>query len=192
MQLRDILAALDAAAADPKISSLVVVLDEMRPTGFATLREIAAAIDRFKASGKKVVAWGSSYDQRQYYIAAHADEVYLHPLGMVYIAGFGSLPQLLQGRARQARRHRQRDARRHLQERGRAVHRQRAVAARRSRPTALLYGGLWKTYIDARREGAQARRRRDHARASTRRRSASPRPAATPPSSRSPRSWSTA
>ena len=89
--LRDILAALDAAAGDPKITSLVIVLDQMQPTGFATLREIAAAVDRFKASGKKVVAWGSQYDQRQYYIAAHADEVYLHPLGMVYLSGFGSL-----------------------------------------------------------------------------------------------------
>ena len=49
-------------------------------------------------------------------------------MGMVYIDGFGALPQLLQGRARQARRHRQRDARRHLQELGRAVHRQRPVA----------------------------------------------------------------
>ncbi|MDQ6639696.1 MAG: S49 family peptidase, partial [Pseudomonadota bacterium] len=91
VQLRDVLSALDAAAEDPKISSLVVVLDEMRPTGFSTLREIAAAIDRFKASGKKVVAWGSGYDQHQYYIAAHANEVYLHPLGTVYIAGFGSV-----------------------------------------------------------------------------------------------------
>src|SRR4029078_1928872 len=91
VQLRDILNAVDAAAEDPKISSLVVVLDDMRPTGFATLREIAAAIRRFKAIGKKVVAWGAGYDQRQYYVAAHADEVYLHPLGMVYIAGFRSL-----------------------------------------------------------------------------------------------------
>ena len=91
VQLRDVLAALDAAAADPRITSLVVVLDELRPTGFATMREVAAAVERFRASGKRVVAWGSSYDQRQYYVAAHADEVYLHPLGMVYIAGFGSV-----------------------------------------------------------------------------------------------------
>ena len=41
--------------------------------------------------GKKVVAWGSSYDQRQYYIAAHADEVYLHPLGAVNVTGFGGV-----------------------------------------------------------------------------------------------------
>ena len=136
VQLRDILNALDAAAKDPKIRASSLVLDDMtadRPRDAARDRR---AIDRFKASGKKVVAWGSGYDQRQYYVAAHADEVYLHPLGMVHIAGFGSLPQLLQGRARQARRHRQPGARRHLQERGRAVHRQRAVAARRAKPTS--------------------------------------------------------
>jgi protease-4 len=91
IQLRDIIAVLDAAAADPKISSLVLVLDDLQPTGFATLREVAAAIDRFKASGKKVIAWGSSYEQRQYYVAAHADEVYLHPFGTVTLTGFGSL-----------------------------------------------------------------------------------------------------
>jgi protease-4 len=91
IQLRDIVAVLDTAAVDPKISSLVIILDEMQPTGFSTLREIASAVDRFHASGKKVVAWGSNYDQRQYYVAAHADEVYLHPLGSVVIDGFGSL-----------------------------------------------------------------------------------------------------
>ncbi len=146
--LRDVLAALDAAAADPKISSLVVVLDEMRPTGFSTLREIAAGVDRFKASGKKVVAWGSSYDQRQYYIAAHANEVYLHPLGMVYLSGFGSL------------RNYYKDA---LDKLGVTVNVMRVgtfksavepFIANEPSPAALeadslLYGGLWKTYVDA-------------------------------------------
>ena len=148
VQLRDILNALDAAAEDPKISSLVVVLDEMRPTGFSTLREIAAAIDRFKASGKKVVAWGSGYDQRQYYVAAHADEVYLHPLGMVYISGFGSL------------RNYYKDA---LDKLGVTVNVVRVgtfksavepFIANEPSPAALeadklLFGGLWKTYVDA-------------------------------------------
>ena len=91
IQLRDVVSAIDTAAADSKISSLVVVLDDLQPTGFTTLREIAAAIDHFRASGKKVYAWGSSYDQRQYYIATHADEVYLHPLGAVEINGFGGV-----------------------------------------------------------------------------------------------------
>ncbi len=91
MQLRDIVSVLDTAAADAKITSLVLILDDLQPTGFATLREISAAVDRFRASGKKVVAWGSSFDQRQYYVAAHADEVYLHPQGGIVIDGFGSL-----------------------------------------------------------------------------------------------------
>ena len=91
IQLRDLIAVLDAAAADAKITSLLVIVDDLQPTGFATLREVASAIDRFRASGKKVVAWGSGFDQRQYYVAAHADEVYLHPQGGVLIDGFGRL-----------------------------------------------------------------------------------------------------
>ena len=91
MQLRDVLAVLDTAAKDDKIISAVLILDDMEATGLASLHEIGGAVDRFKARGKKVVAWGSSYDQRQYYIAAHADEVYLHPLGAVNITGFGGV-----------------------------------------------------------------------------------------------------
>ena len=91
IQLRDVIAVLDTAATDSDISSVLLVLDQFQGTGFATLREISAAVDRFKASGKKVVAWGSNYDQLQYYIAVHADEVYLHPFGEVLLKGFGSL-----------------------------------------------------------------------------------------------------
>ena len=91
MQLRDVLAVLDTAAKDDKIVSAVLILDDLEGTGLASLHEIGAAIDRFKARGKKVVAWGSSYDQRQYYIAAHADEVYLHPMGAVNVTGFGGV-----------------------------------------------------------------------------------------------------
>lgn len=90
-RLRDVLAVLDAAAADPRIGRVVLVQDEFRGGGLAALREVAAAIERVKASGKAVVAWGSGYDQRQYYLAAHASEVLLHPLGAVYLDGFGRL-----------------------------------------------------------------------------------------------------
>ncbi len=88
-QLRDVLAALDAAAQDPKISRVVLLLDDMEGAGLATLREIAAAVSRFRTSGKPVVAWGSVFDQRRYYIAAHADEVLMHPFGRVLLLGFG-------------------------------------------------------------------------------------------------------
>ena len=88
-QLRDILQVLDAAGKDPKISSAVLLLDDMDSAGLPMLREVAAALERFKSTGKKVVAWGSSYDQKQYFLAAHANEVYLHPMGTVMLNGFG-------------------------------------------------------------------------------------------------------
>jgi len=89
VQLRDILQVLDAAAGDPKIGGIVLLTDDFDGAGIAMMRDVADAIDRFKATGKRVVAWGSSYTQRQYFIASHANEVLLHPMGTVELEGFG-------------------------------------------------------------------------------------------------------
>jgi protease-4 len=89
IQLRDVLTVLDAAAKDGNIDSVVLLLDEMNGGGLASLREIGAAVERVKAAGKTVVAWGGAYDQKRYLVASHANEVYLHPMGMVMIEGFG-------------------------------------------------------------------------------------------------------
>ncbi len=89
IQLRDLLTVLDAAAKDEKIGSVVLMLDELDGGGLAMLREVGAAIDRVKAAGKRVVAWGGMYDQKRYLLASHANEVYVHPMGMVLIEGFG-------------------------------------------------------------------------------------------------------
>ena len=88
-QLRDILAVLDGAARDPQITRVVLVLDEMGSAGLATMREIGAALERVRAAGKPVLAWAESYTQSQYFLAAHADEVFLHPSGNVLIRGIG-------------------------------------------------------------------------------------------------------
>jgi protease-4 len=88
-QLRDVLAALDAAATDPRIGRVLILLDDMGSAGLATLREIATAVGRVRAGGKQVIAWGSALDQRRYYLAAHADQVLLHPFGRVVLQGFG-------------------------------------------------------------------------------------------------------
>jgi protease IV len=89
LQLRDVLAVLGAAAKDDKISHALLLLDNFGGAGLPTLREVAAALDRFKASGKTVIAWGSDFDQRQYYLAARANEVWLHPMGGVAVEGYG-------------------------------------------------------------------------------------------------------
>jgi protease-4 len=89
VQLRDVLQVLDAAAKDPKITHALLVLDDFKGAGPASLREVAAALQRFRASGKPLVAWGAGYDQRQYYLAAQAGEVLLHPMGTVTVEGYG-------------------------------------------------------------------------------------------------------
>jgi protease IV len=89
VQLRDLLTVLDAAARDPDINGVLLQLDQLDFGGLASLHEFAAAVDRVKAAGKPVVAWGAGYDQKRYLVAAHASEVYVHPMGTVMIEGFG-------------------------------------------------------------------------------------------------------
>ncbi len=89
VQLRDVLDVLDAAAQDAQITQVLLLLDDFEGAGLASLREVSVALQRFKASGKPVVAWGSRYDQRQYHVASAAGEVLLHPMGMVQLEGFG-------------------------------------------------------------------------------------------------------
>jgi protease-4 len=88
--LRDVVDAIDAARDDDRISSLYLDLASLGGGGTAKLKEVAAAIDRFRASGKPVIAFGEYFDQPQYYLAAHADEIYLDPQGVAYIDGFAN------------------------------------------------------------------------------------------------------
>ncbi len=89
VQLRDVVTVLDAAAKDPKITSVVLLLEELDGAGMAMVNEVGLALERVKAAGKPVIAWSGNYNQRQFRIASHANEVYLHPMGTVLIEGFG-------------------------------------------------------------------------------------------------------
>ncbi len=80
--------ALRAAKKDARIKAVVLDLNSMSGGGQPTLAEFAAAIDDFRSSGKKVVAHADAMLQDQYYVAAHADEVYIDPLGLIVIDGY--------------------------------------------------------------------------------------------------------
>ncbi len=90
VQLRDILRVVDAAAKDARIERIVLLPDDIDGAGLSTLREIGAALDRFKAAGKEVVALSGGMDQSQYYLAAHANRILLDPEGAVLLEGFAS------------------------------------------------------------------------------------------------------
>jgi len=91
-QLRDILSAIDAAARDTRIARIVLEPDDIESAGLSTSREIGAALDRFKATGKPVIAVSNGMTQGQYYLAAHASRILLHPASLegVMLTGFGA------------------------------------------------------------------------------------------------------
>ena len=86
--LKDVLDAIQSAKGDSRIKLIVLEVDKLAPSGLSKLQEIAAALRDFRAGGKRVVASADSLDQTQYYLAAQAGEVYLDPLGLVYVDGF--------------------------------------------------------------------------------------------------------
>jgi protease-4 len=86
--LWDLIDVLRAAKKDARIKAVVLDLNYMTGGGQPTLAELAAAIVDFRSSGKKVVARADAMLQEQYYVAAHADEIYIDPFGIVGIDGY--------------------------------------------------------------------------------------------------------
>ncbi|TRX56852.1 signal peptide peptidase SppA [Thalassomonas sp. M1454] len=87
--LADIKEVLATAKDDKRISTLVIYPQNLRRAGLTHLQEIAASINEFKESGKEVIAYGDYFTQDQYYLAAHADKVWLNPEGAVILEGYG-------------------------------------------------------------------------------------------------------
>ena len=88
--VRDIVQSLDHAQYDERITHVLLDTNYMAGGGIAKLEEISSALQRFKQSGKPVIAIGDSFSQSQYFLAAHADEIIMNPLGNVMLTGFGS------------------------------------------------------------------------------------------------------
>jgi protease-4 len=87
--LQDMIDAIVLAKDDERITSMVMELDYLAHAGISKMQELAAALAQFRASGKKIVAVGDHFSQDQYWLAAQADEVYMHPMGAVFIQGYG-------------------------------------------------------------------------------------------------------
>jgi len=86
-RMHDLVRVIHAARDDKRIRMLQLDLKDMDRSSLTKLKTLRRAIDNFKTSGKKVVAAADSYTQSQYYLAASADTVYLHPMGMVLLTG---------------------------------------------------------------------------------------------------------
>ena len=89
VQLRDLVRAIEGAKSDKQVERVLLRVDGMQFGGYAALREVADALAGLRKSGKQVVAFGETFDQAQYLLAAQADEIYLDPMGGMLIEGLG-------------------------------------------------------------------------------------------------------
>ena len=88
--LRDVIEAVEYAADDPAINSLVMELDALMYVGISKTQEIIPALEAFRETGKPIVAIGDYYTQDQYLLASQADTIIAHPMGGVVLEGYSA------------------------------------------------------------------------------------------------------
>ncbi len=88
-RVAQLIRALDAAAADDRIRAVALDLDIFTGGGQAAITNVGEALDRVRRAGKRVVAFATGYRDDGYQLAAHADEIWLDPLGAVLLTGPG-------------------------------------------------------------------------------------------------------
>jgi len=89
IEVRNVLRALDRARDDKRIKGVVLELDAFTGGGQANLQAIGRALRAVRASGKPVLAYATAYTDDSYYLAAHASQIWLNPLGGVLLTGPG-------------------------------------------------------------------------------------------------------
>lgn len=86
--LRDFTRAIDEAADDDRVAGIVLDLSQLWGSGLSKLQLVGQHLQEFRATGKPIYAVGDNFTQTQYYLASYADEIMLHPHGMVLLDGF--------------------------------------------------------------------------------------------------------
>jgi protease IV len=101
MTLRGVIDTLEKAQRDRRIVGIYLdasnVSSGSSVAGFATLKEIRSALAKCRAAGKKIVAYGVEWGEKEYYLSSVADTVVVNPLGGMEVNGFASQPMFLAG-----------------------------------------------------------------------------------------------
>ena len=100
MTLRSVLDTLEQARLDPRIVGIYLdatSTSTASSTGFASLTEIRQALEKFRESGKKIIAYGVDLSEKKYYLSSVADRIILNPMGIMEVNGLSSQPMFLTG-----------------------------------------------------------------------------------------------
>ena len=87
--LSSLLAQFRKAKADKRIKAIILDVDASE-TGWAKAEEIRGAIADFRASGKPVYAYMETGFNKDYYVAAACDKIYIPPSGELFVTGLAA------------------------------------------------------------------------------------------------------
>jgi len=96
LALNQVVGSILTAANDDNIEGIYIKSDGSM-AGPATRLEIRQALQRFRESGKWVIAYADSYTQGDYYVSSVADSLYVNPVGCVDIHGLAITTFLYKG-----------------------------------------------------------------------------------------------
>ncbi len=91
--LRKVLQGIESAQVDDNVVALFLDGSQLsggNPTGYAVLKEVRAALERFRESGKEIIAYDLDFSESEYYLASVANRVILNPMGSVEVNGLAS------------------------------------------------------------------------------------------------------
>lgn len=98
LALRNVVKGIDKAAEDKRIISLYIEGSNLPgATGLANLEEVREALERFKASGKEIIAYDMDWTEAEYYLGSVANQIVINPLGSLEFNGFSSEVMFLSG-----------------------------------------------------------------------------------------------
>ncbi len=96
--LRTVLDAINSAKKDPKIVGIYLEgSSDSSSSGFANLKEVRSALQRFRDTKKPIFAYQMDWNERDYYLGSVANTIAVNPYGSVEINGFSSQSMFLTG-----------------------------------------------------------------------------------------------
>ncbi len=96
--LRSVLDAIASAEKDPKIVGIYLEGNSNSGgSGFANLKEVRSALQRFRDTKKPIFAYEMDWNEREYYLGSVANTIAMNPFGSVEINGFSSQTMFLAG-----------------------------------------------------------------------------------------------
>lgn len=95
--LDDVVHGLRLAREDANVSSILLDLSSFEGAMPSSLHTVAAEMTAFREAGKTILARSDMFGDAGWFLAAHADEVSMHPQGVALIEGYSSFPIYFRG-----------------------------------------------------------------------------------------------